>query len=223
MHEPSPSPPWLRVDLDDLARRGLTRAEIAGELDAAWVARALDATDATGARAGAAKLDLHLQPDGVVVARGHLDAGFMVPCGRCLADAAVDARTEVCATFLRDGSPRARELGLEPDPARSEEQEIADAELFLYRPPVLDLAPMLAELVALAYPLRALCARGEACRGLCSGCGSDLNELAAEAEACGGCGRLLWDVSQAASDQARAPEAGADAPWKAALRKIREP
>jgi hypothetical protein len=38
--------------------------------------------------------------------------------------------------------------------------------------------------------MRALCPRGDACRGLCTGCGAALNEQPA-AERCGACGLEL--------------------------------
>ena len=73
------------------------------------------------------------------------------------------------------------------------------------------------EHVKLAYPMRALCERGEACRGLCSNCGAPVNELPAEITHCPHCHRIL--LGPVAGDQG---DAGLDAesPLAAALKKI---
>ncbi len=214
--EGSGDPAWLRVDLDDLARRGVRECRVAGTLPLAFLAAALEGTDAEVRAAATVDLSVTVQPDGVVLARGRLAGGFVVPCGRCLEDAAVDAGTEICATFL----PRGRRIAA---PESDEGADLAQSDLDLYRytPPVVDLADVVREHWAVAYPMRALCVRDQACRGLCGTCGYELNRLGEDARVCPGCGRSLRDVSQRPADRAlEAPEAEPQAPWKAALARM---
>jgi hypothetical protein len=77
---------------------------------------------------------------------------------------------------------------------------------------------MIVETVKVAYPMRALCSRGEACRGLCSNCGADLNEQPVSAR-CGACGHELAPV-EGTPVSASAP---AEGPLAAALRKLQLP
>lgn len=69
------------------------------------------------------------------------------------------------------------EFILSPDPVQSErgaeELNRNDLGLSYYSTEEIDLAPLIAEQVMLALPTRPLCA--DNCRGLCGGCGVDLN------------------------------------------------
>ena len=207
---------WLRVDLDALARRGVRECRVAGTLPVAFLADALEGTDAQVRATATVDLAVTVQPDGVVLARGRLRGGFVVPCGRCLEDAAVDAGTEICATFLPRGGRAA-----EPEPEEGADLAQSDLDLYRYTPPVLDLADVVREHWAVAYPMRALCGRDQACRGLCGTCGYELNRLGEDARTCPGCGRALRDVSQRPSDRdLEAPGADPEVPWKAALAKV---
>jgi uncharacterized metal-binding protein YceD (DUF177 family) len=74
------------------------------------------------------------------------------------------------------------------------------------------------EQILLAYPMRALCSRGEACRGLCMRCGADLNSSLSGTEAplrCPNCGLRLLPGGGAADDETP------DSPWKRALTKVK--
>lgn len=85
-------------------------------------------------------------------------------CGRCLED----------YRFTMDSSFA---VVLSPDPARSErgaeELHRDDLGLSYYSTDEINLAPLIAEQVMLALPTRPLCS--EDCRGLCVGCGANLN------------------------------------------------
>ena len=85
-------------------------------------------------------------------------------CSRCLINYSFDVE-------------KSFDLVLVPDPARSERrvEELKREELGLsyYSSDVIELAPLLKEQVLLALPTRPLCR--EDCRGLCSGCGVNLN------------------------------------------------
>jgi len=162
---------------------------------------------------GTVQLELSIQGNGTVLVRGRLDAVFEVPCARCLAPASVDAGTAVCATYVPESEdalwPRDDEAPLDPH----------DLERMVYDGRHLDLRPMLAELVAVAYPMRALCPRGENCRGLCGVCGADLNLQEGSTE-CAECGRPHHGAAGESRDEGAETEH--DTAWRAALRKLRE-
>ena len=85
-----------------------------------------------------------------------------------------------CSRCLKDYSfhmDRPFEFALLPDPASAvrgaEELSRADLGLSFYTTEEIDLAPLIMEQIMLALPTRPLCS--EDCRGLCGGCGADLN------------------------------------------------
>ena len=214
----------LVVDLAAIRGAGLDHQHIRAELPQKWIMAALRETDARVDEPGLVQAEVTLQSDGIVLVRGTLAVGFHVPCARCLEPAQVDATTDLCLTFLPAKDPRAQRL--DRSTAGSEDEVILeeeDLDTFVFRGTTVDVSVAVAEQVALAYPMRALCERGSACRGLCGSCGADLNALPSDATDCGKCGRPLREVSQAAADRDQ-PElqAGDAAPWKAALRKLQE-
>ena len=95
---------------------------------------------------------------------GSFGGNFVGCCSRCLINYLFDVE-------------KSFDLVLVPDPARSERkvEELKREELGLsyYSSDVIELAPLLKEQVLLALPTRPLC--HEDCRGLCSGCGVNLN------------------------------------------------
>ncbi|MEX1366494.1 MAG: YceD family protein [Nannocystaceae bacterium] len=173
----------LRVDLAALRRRGVDHHPIDAVLPVDWLARVLSDTDAEVTTEGRITLNLLLQPAGIVVAQGTLTVHFEVPCGRCLSPAKVDGGTEVFATFMPGTDDEAPED--DDDAALDPDEDSAD--VWRYRGSLLHLDGLVAEQVALGYPMRALCERGEDCRGLCSNCGHELNGLAPEVLRCPQC------------------------------------
>jgi uncharacterized protein len=85
-------------------------------------------------------------------------------CSRCLTNYSFDVE-------------KSFDLVLVPHPARSERKVEAlkreELGLSYYSSDVIELAPLIEEQVLLALPTRPLCR--EDCRGLCSGCGVNLN------------------------------------------------
>jgi uncharacterized metal-binding protein YceD (DUF177 family) len=224
MATPPPALEALRVDLAALRRRGVTTWPVDTVLPAAWVAEVLRDTDAEIGDDAEVHLVVSLEPQGIVLVRGTLSLRLSVPCGRCLAPATVDGGTAIFATFMASAAAaevllRQDEEGLEPDPDTPD--------VFSYDGPILGLEPMIAEQVALAYPMRALCDRGEACRGLCSNCGQELNGLPAAERRCPQCGSEVPLTPVA--DLPSSPEAGGsegmrevrESPLAAALRKLK--
>jgi uncharacterized protein len=111
---------------------------------------------------------------------GGFEGSFEGCCSRCLKD----------FSFKVD---RAFDIVLIPDPAKSargaEELRREDLGLSYYSTDEINLAPLIAEQVMLALPTRPLCAND--CRGLCGGCGANLN-----LEACG-CSAAVGDPRMA--------------------------
>jgi uncharacterized protein len=94
-----------------------------------------------------------------VVVRGRVRTVVALPCRRCLAEVRRTIDEEVTLVFRRDVDVREAE--------QTEVYPIAD------RAAELDLMEPLREQVLLAMPAFATCA--ETCRGICPGCGADLN------------------------------------------------
>lgn len=199
--------------------------ELPVELPKAWVAEALRETDAVADRDGNVQLELTLQADRTLLVRGRIELFYTVPCARCLEGAAVDVGAEtgdLCVTFVPAERVRSwLDLPARPESAGPESDDdiepLDPAELdeIGYQGSKVDLREFLAEQVALAYPMRALCGRGEACLGLCMRCGANLNDVAQSLgmvpERCPACEMRLDGVDDEA----------AESPWKAALAKVK--
>ena len=234
MPTPPPALEALRVDLAGLRRRGITTWPVDAVLPRAWLADVLRDTDAEVGEDAKVHLQVSLEPQGIVLVRGSLALRLSVPCGRCLAPAAVDGGTSIFATFMASAAAaevllRQDEEGLEPDPDTPD--------VFSYDGPILGLEPMIAEQVALAYPMRALCERGDDCRGLCSNCGHELNGLPPAERRCPQCGHEvpltpvadlpdpMADIQEGADAEGSRESRGApeepESPLAAALRKLK--
>ena len=100
--------------------------------------------------------------------RGSLRANLTLVCDRCLAeyDHAVLTEMQVLLETRVDDPWRLKEL----------ECTSADLDAILLDEPVVDLDDILRQQVYLALPVKNLCA--EQCRGLCPGCGVNLNTTA---------------------------------------------
>jgi len=211
----------LRVDLAALRRRGVDQHEVEATLPVPWLQAALRDTDAEVESEGRVSLRLQIQPEEVVVAQGTLSVDFTVPCGRCLAPASVDGDTEIVATFM----PSAM-IANDPeyDPEEDDPPD-GSADMWPNDRPVLSLEPMVSEQVALAYPMRALCERGEACRGLCSNCGYELNALPPAVRTCPQCHNEVPLTPVASGDAAgeSRDERKPEGPLAAALRHLDPP
>lgn len=197
--------------------------ELHVELPKAWVADALRETDAVADRDGSVQLELTLQADRTLLVRGRVELFYTVPCARCLEGATVDVGAEIgdlCVTFV----PAERLRSWLDVPSESagpehdddiEPLDAAELDEIGYQGSKVDLRAFLAEQVVLAYPMRALCRRGEACLGLCMRCGANLNDAAQSLglvpERCPACEMRLDGVDE------EAPET----PWKRALAKVK--
>lgn len=105
-----------------------------------------------------AELTLESVVEGVLVT-GSVAGDLTCRCARCLTEFDSTVRIEVCELFAAPGHL------LDEDTYRVEGDEI-------------DLEPMLRDEVALSLPLNPLCRND--CKGMCAGCGRDLNEGACD-------------------------------------------
>jgi uncharacterized protein len=153
----------LRVRLEDIKDSGLRLEAVSGpELLLAYVSGAALGYDLLEP----VRSQFTLRRRGAeVVVQAHIATRQALRCDRCLADVeqAVDRQVEV--TF--------RPHPQVPEGVESELSE-KDLDVEFYGPDgVIDLGGVIVEELALAVPYRLLCREG--CRGLCAGCGADLN------------------------------------------------
>lgn len=96
---------------------------------------------------------------------GRIEGCLDNSCARCLAPIKHEVKGKLDLYFYR-----AAEI------ARSEEHAVSsdDVDIGFYEEPGLPLADVVREQVSLWLPMRELCR--EDCKGLCPGCGADLNE-----------------------------------------------
>jgi uncharacterized metal-binding protein YceD (DUF177 family) len=211
----------LKIEIEEL-EEGVH--ELAAELPQAWVAEVLAETDAIARVGGAARLELTLQSDRTLLVRGQIELAYGVPCARCLEPANVDVGAEtddLCITFVPAERLRSwadAPAGTDaPDDDEIEPLESSELDQIGYQGSTIDLRGLISEQVLLAYPMRILCSRGEACLGLCMRCGADLNKAVPEGgappERCPSCNARVDGTD----------DEGADTPWKRALSKLEPP
>lgn len=100
--------------------------------------------------------------------RGTFRTAAQLTCGRCLGPCHLDLGGEFRLFLVPEGTP---EEGPQFETIPEDDDEAID--LFPIAGRVVDLAALLREQVDLVLPIRVLCR--EDCRGLCPGCGADLN------------------------------------------------
>jgi uncharacterized protein len=112
----------------------------------------------------ALSLDLQRAGGDALTVSGRIETRLELACSRCLEsfDVPVDATFELRYVPASDNTGE-------------DEQEVAEDDLATayYREGMLDLVELMREQFVLALPMKPLC--GEACRGLCPVCGTNLN------------------------------------------------
>ena len=100
---------------------------------------------------------------------GVINTFIRLPCGRCLKEYETPLKSRFQLTYVR------RIPGSQED-EEQEEVEISAAEMGLiyFQGEEINLQDGIQEQVILAFPIKALCRK--TCKGLCAGCGNDLNE-----------------------------------------------
>lgn len=102
-----------------------------------------------------------LRTAGDISVRGKIGFLAIARCSRCLSDVRFDANLEV-------------KLILSPSDTEKKEEAGGEIDYETYRGRKIDLNGYMREQVNLSLPYKVVCA--EDCRGLCSGCGRNLNE-----------------------------------------------
>jgi uncharacterized protein len=106
-----------------------------------------------------------------VFVRGQLRGHLVVACSRCVGPARIAVDEEIFVTYMPAGAmPKQEDVGDDEDAEVGED----DLELYPYDGEVVDLGPLLRDQLILSVPFAPLC--DDACRGLCSVCGTNLNE-----------------------------------------------
>lgn len=113
----------------------------------------------------AAQCTLKRKGNDKVEMQGHLKACLSLTCDRCLASYDIDVDTELRVLFETVSSD-SRQL---PEV----ECTISDLDSIVLDEPVVDLDDVLRQQLYLALPMKSLCS--EQCKGICSGCGVNLN------------------------------------------------
>lgn len=119
---------------------------------------------------GRLAVKLRIKPTaGMVQAEGHVNGLAILTCSRCLGPARWPLQAVFRLTYARTVP------GDEADPpAEIRELEAEELGVVLYEGDEIDFREAIQEQVVMALPMQPLC--GEACRGLCPGCGANLNE-----------------------------------------------
>lgn len=137
----------------------------------------LDPVDATVE----GEFDLHadiLAIEPVYQVQGELSGVIRRNCVRCLEDYE-DSESFPFSVQYREKDSTVVDLSTKTKNGESladkDEAELSDSDGFLYEGDVINLAPMLRELVILGNPIQALCRQD--CRGLCPTCGINKNFL----------------------------------------------
>jgi uncharacterized protein len=101
--------------------------------------------------------------------RGAFQTRVRLTCSRCLKDFDTSLKAEFELTYTK-------ELASITEASAEEEIElrVEDIGIQYFRGEEINLRDGIQEQVVLAFPLRSLCA--EACKGLCTHCGADLNQ-----------------------------------------------
>jgi len=104
----------------------------------------------------------------MVEVEGEIRTSVRLTCGRCLAEFVSPLETAFTLTFTRE-----RPAADEPGELDTLEIRADEAGLIYFQGEEIDLTEGIQEQVILSLPLRPLCS--EACKGLCTRCGADLN------------------------------------------------
>ena len=107
--------------------------------------------------------------DDMVEVEGNIDTSVRLTCGRCLKEFEIPLKTPFALTFAHQGA------GTKENYDRDNvELSAEDMGLIYFQGEEINLQDGIQEYVVMTFPLRALCM--ETCRGLCPGCGADLND-----------------------------------------------
>lgn len=164
----------MRVNIDEIKEGGLDKAWDLSRERVDEIVRG----DNAGYRAAApARVEVHLSKlERRVLAEGHTQASLTAPCGRCLTPVTLDLPVDFELTFVPQedvaASAQDREERAPAPTGGSFTVESVNEETYAGK--VIDLDPVVREQFLLALPSYPVC--DDACKGLCSVCGANLNE-----------------------------------------------
>lgn len=164
----------MRVNIDEIKDAGLDRTWDVTREDLDAIVR----DDRAGWRArGGAHVDARLEKlERRVLVRGSARAELTAQCSRCLTPVSADLPVEFTLTMV-PADEYEEEAGAAEDRAHHPVAGSFDAgaaEEDVYSGKVIDLDPILREQLLLALPGYPVCQDG--CKGLCTVCGTNLNE-----------------------------------------------
>ncbi len=109
-----------------------------------------------------------------VLIDGTAETEVRMPCSRCLEPFDMKIETDFSTTAVP-------EVAAQIDPAATDDIELAatDMDVLVYSGDDIDLRDEIAQQIIMALPFKPLCR--DACKGLCSRCGADLNQKPASA------------------------------------------
>jgi len=164
----------MRVNIDEIKEAGLDRRWDVARDDL----EAIVLGDRAGWHArGPAHVDVHLDKvERRVLVTARATAELEAECRRCLRPVTSDVPVEFELTMVPSDEYQDEGRGTEDKTHHPVAGSFAaeEAEEEVYTGKVIDLDPILREQVLLALPAYPEC--GEACKGLCSVCGGNLNE-----------------------------------------------
>jgi uncharacterized protein len=173
----------MRVNIDEIKEDGLQRSwDLTRE-----VVDEMVSGDSAGYRAQG---PLHVEGrlsrlDRRVVFQAHARASLSAPCGRCLGPVSVEVPLDYRLDYVPEGEVSGQQAGRGSAREDQDDDRHHDARprgTFgtdevneeIYQGKVIDLDPMLREQLLLALPGYPVCQ--DDCKGLCTVCGSNLNE-----------------------------------------------
>lgn len=102
-----------------------------------------------------------------IIVHGHFRTRVELECGRCLQPYQLDVESPIDEVLQISGLP--------PGVEEEDEEELPEEEKEpLFVDYIFDLEELLRQSILIAVPIKPLCS--EACKGLCSRCGANLNE-----------------------------------------------
>lgn len=121
------------------------------------------------------KVHLTVTNKGRLLVSGTIETVFRLLCSRCLAEVDIPVSTDLELVYCH--------VSEEPG-TKADEADQDDDSCLIYDSDVIDLTEPIMENLILALPMKPVCR--EECKGLCPGCGRNLNE--------GDCGCEIKDV-----------------------------
>ncbi|MCK5688556.1 DUF177 domain-containing protein [Myxococcota bacterium] len=152
----------MKVQLDIIGDDGY---DLDRQFEKEWLIDALG-KDAAWTPSVLGKLQVHIsRVEDIFHLQGTMGGEFSAKCSRCLADVTLNIHPNLSLTLLPKG--KKHEVG------KDVELDIDDMSIDVYEGKTIDLSNFVRDELLLELPLKPLCS--ESCAGLCSSCGTNLN------------------------------------------------